>query len=330
MPVMNDIDMIARRYRQFADQQAHGSSPSYEAWSRTVATDPSLLSQLAALPAPKQQPNLVFAALRWHGARPGDAASLRQGMLGSWSEVSRTIMRRSTQTNESARCAVLLPLLHQIRGPVALIELGAAAGLCLIPDRYSYAYSDGTVVHPPTGPSDLEIQCRIAAGSLPADLAVPQVAWRVGVDLNPLDPADPATAAWLETLVWPEHEHRRRRLAAALCLASAAGVRVEPGNLLGCIAGLVAQAPAGATPVVVHSATFAYLTAEERAAAAAEITGSGARWISFEGRGVVTPDRDLPEPATPDTLFVAALDQVPAGLASGHGDTMTLLAGTRG
>jgi hypothetical protein len=80
--------------------------------------------------------------------------------------------------------------------------------------------------------------------------------------------------------------------------------------------------------VVFHSATLAYLTAGERAAAAAAITGSGARWISFEGRGVVTPDRDLPAQVTPDTAFVAALDRVPAALASGHGDTMTLL-GTR-
>jgi hypothetical protein len=322
---MNDIDTIATRYRQFADQQAHGSSPSYEAWSRTVAADHSLLSQLAALPAPKQQPNLLFATLRWHGAQPGDAASLRQSMLGSWSEVSRTIMQRSTQTNEPARCAVLLPLLHQIQGPIALIELGAAAGLCLIPDRYSYAYSDGTVVHPPTGPSNLVIQCRVAAGRLPVGLAVPQVAWRAGVDLNPLDPADPGTAAWLETLIWPEHGHRRRRLAAALRLAASAGVHIEPGNLLGWIADLVAQAPAGCTPVIVHSATLAYLTDEERAAAAAAITGSGARWISFEGRGVVTPVGDLPGPVAPDTLFVAALDRVPTVLASGHGDTMTLL-----
>lgn len=317
--------MTAERYRQFADQEAQGSSPSYEAWSRAVAADRGLLSQLVALPAPKRQPNLVFAALRWHGARPGDAASLRQGLLGSWSEVSHTIMQRSTQTNEPARCAVLLPLLHQVRAPVALIELGAAAGLCLIPDRYSYAYSDGTVVHPPDGPSDLVIQCRVAGGSLPAGLAIPQIAWRAGVDLNPLDPADPDTAAWLETLVWPEHEHRRRRLATALRLASTAGVRIERGDLLGCLARLVAAAPAGSTPVVFHSATLAYLDAEERAAAAAAITGSGARWISFEGRGVVALDRDLPEPVTPDTLFAAALDRVPAAVASGHGDTMTLL-----
>jgi hypothetical protein len=140
-------------------------------------------------------------------------------------------MGRATQTNEPARCAVLLPLLHRIGGPIALIELGAPAGLCLIPDRYSYAYSDGTAVHPPSGPSDVVIRCRVAAGSLPRDLAVPQIVWRAGVDLNPLDPADPDTAAWLTALVWPEHEHRRDRLAAALRLAAVAGTRIERGDL---------------------------------------------------------------------------------------------------
>jgi hypothetical protein len=154
---------------------------------------------------------------------------------------------------------------------------------------------------------------------------VPQVVWRAGVDLNPLDPADPGTAAWLETLIWPEHEHRRRRLAAALRLAATAGVRIDRGDLLGHLAALVAEAPAGATPVILHSATLAYLAPEDRAAAATAITSSGARRISFEGRGVVTPARDLPGPVTPDTLFVATLDQEPFALANGHGSTMTLL-----
>jgi hypothetical protein len=325
MAVMDDFDKIARRYLQFADLEARGSSPSYEAWSRAVAGERALLARLATLPEPKQQPNLVFAALRWHGERPGDGESLRHGLLDAWSEVSRTIMRRSTQTNEPARCAVLLPLLHRIGGPIALIELGAAAGLCLIPDRYGYAYSDGTAVHPPDGPGDLVIQCRIAAGRLPLDLAAPRIVWRAGVDLNPLDPADPDTAAWLTALVWPEHEHRRRRLAAALRLAAAQGLRIERGDLRGRVSALVAEAPAGATPVVFHSAALAYLTAEDRAAAAAAITSSGARWISFEGRDVVTLAGDLPGPVTLGTSFVAALDRVPFALAGGHGDTMTLL-----
>ena len=326
---MDDLDMIARRYLRFADLEARGSSPSYETWSRAVAGDRALLSRLATLPAPKRQPNLVFAALRWHGERAGDRESLRHGMLDGWSEVSRTIMRRSTQTNEPARCAVLLPLLHRIGGPIALIELGAAAGLCLIPDRYSYAYSEGTVVHPPSGPSDLVLECRVAAGSLPRDLAAPRIVWRAGVDLNPLDPADPDTAAWLTALIWPEHDHRRRRLAAALRLAAGQDVRIERGDLRGRLSALVAEAPAEATPVVFHSAALAYLADDDRTAAVAAITSSGARWISFEGRDVVALACDLPEPITLGTAFAAALDRMPLALASGHGDTMTLLGTER-
>jgi hypothetical protein len=154
---------------------------------------------------------------------------------------------------------------------------------------------------------------------------VPPVVWRAGVDLNPLDPADPDTAAWLETLIWPEHEHRRRRLAEALRLAAAAGVRIDRGDLLAGLPVLLAEVPAGATPVVFHSAALAYLAAADRAAAVAAITGSGARWISFEVRGTVPLSRDLPAPITPDTLFAAALDGTPLALASGHGDTVTLL-----
>jgi hypothetical protein len=91
-------------------------------------------------------------------------------------------------------------------------------------------------------------------GPPPRDLAVPQIVWRAGIDLNPLDPAAPDTAAWLETLIWPEHEHRRRRrLACALPLAATAGVRIERGDLRSRLTALVAEVPAQATPVVLHS-----------------------------------------------------------------------------
>jgi hypothetical protein len=87
----------------------------------------------------------------------------------------------------------------------------------------------------------------------------------------------------------------------------------------------VADAPPGATPVVVHTATIAYLSQRDRVAVADEITRTGARWVSFEGRDVVAPSRRLPEPLTPGTSFTAALERDPHALANGHGDTMTLL-----
>ena len=48
---------------------------------------------------------------------------------------------RRTQTNEPARCAVLLPLLAQLPQPLALVDVGASAGLTMLFDRYSYDYA---------------------------------------------------------------------------------------------------------------------------------------------------------------------------------------------
>ena len=51
-----------------------------------------------------------------------------------------TILERATQTNEVGRLATLYPALREIQpgaGPLlALLEVGASAGLCLYPDRY--------------------------------------------------------------------------------------------------------------------------------------------------------------------------------------------------
>ena len=43
--------------------------------------------------------------------------------------------------------------------------------------------------------------------------------WRAGIDLNPLDVADPDDVHWLSCLVWPGEGDRAERLAAAIELA---------------------------------------------------------------------------------------------------------------
>jgi hypothetical protein len=52
------------------------------------------------------------------------------------------VSNRTTQTDEAGRCAVLLAGLAQ---PLALLEVGASAGLCLYPDRYAYRYGEHAV-----------------------------------------------------------------------------------------------------------------------------------------------------------------------------------------
>ena len=129
---------IAERYRDFATY-AGGDSPTFEAWALGVAEDPQVHAWLADLPRIKQQPNLVFAAARWHGApAPGEYAAFRAVLLEHERDVKATIRARATQTNEVGRLATVTPVLGLVGGPLALVEVGASAGLCLFPDRYDY------------------------------------------------------------------------------------------------------------------------------------------------------------------------------------------------
>lgn len=102
---------------------------------------------LAELPPAKQQPNLLLASLRYCCGTPSGWKQARGWLHDRRDEIVATILTRRTQTNEPARCATLLPLLAALPQPLALLEVGAAAGLCLLPDRYAYDY-DGHHVAP--------------------------------------------------------------------------------------------------------------------------------------------------------------------------------------
>src|SRR5688500_11061201 len=125
---------ISERYRDFA-AYAEGDSACFVAWALGVADDPDIHGWLADLPRLKQQPNLVFAAARWHGARtPSHHAELRRTLVAEEAAVKQTIRERATQTNEVGRLATLTPVFAQIAeesGPLSLVEVGASAGLCL-------------------------------------------------------------------------------------------------------------------------------------------------------------------------------------------------------
>jgi len=62
-------------------------------------------------------------------------------------ELRTLISTRRVQQNEVRRCAQLLPafglVAERVGSPLALVEVGASAGLNLLFDRYSYDYGDG-------------------------------------------------------------------------------------------------------------------------------------------------------------------------------------------
>jgi hypothetical protein len=122
-----------------------------------------------------------------------------------------------------------------------------------------------------------------AATGMTSPARVPEVVWRAGLDWNPLDVTYPDDVAWLDALIWPEHEHRRTRLRAAAAVAAADAPLLVPGDLVDDLPALAAQSPAGATLFVFHSSVL-YLVPKQRRAAFVEVVRAlPGHWIANEG-----------------------------------------------
>ena len=310
-------EQLAARYRRFAEVEARGRSPLYEALSLGVAGDTFALEFLAALPEAKQQPNLLLAAVRHLCGTAGDWPEFRAMLHDNAPAVAAVMLARRTQTNEPGRCATLLPVLARLPQPLALLEVGASAGLCLLPDRYGYDYGQRQLL-PPSAAAPI-LRCA-ANATTPLPATLPHVVWRLGIDLDPIDVTDDAQTGWLETLVWPEQEHRLRRLRAAIAVARDEPPRIVRGDLLTDLAMCARQAPAGATLVVFHSAVLAYVAdAASREAFARTVHELGAVWISNEQPGVWPAIRDRARRRGPRGAFLLSVDGRPVAWTESHG-----------
>lgn len=277
-------------YRRFGGE-VRGRSPAYGALAEAVAADEQILEFLGALPVAKRQPNLLFAAARYLLGAPAEIHALRHLVHERADELAAVMRVRRTQTNEPARCATLLPALAGLPEPLALLEVGASAGLTLLPDYYSYDYAGHTLLG--VDPEAPTLGCR-PHGPVPLPDRLPTITWRAGLDLNPLDPADPDDARWLECLLWPDEGDREARLHAALDTARRHRVPVHRGDLVDDLARLAAGAPTDATLVIHHSAVLAYVDADARRNFATAVRDLGAVWLSNEAPGVVPVQSDPP------------------------------------
>lgn len=287
-------------YRRFAEFEARGSSPRYERLATAVADSSALLEWLSRFPAAKRQPNLLFASVRLLGGPIDDVANFVEFVRSNPDRLMQTMNARSTQTNEAARCGAFLPPLSALDGEVALIEVGASAGLCLFPDRYAYDF-DGTVL----GDSALVIPVD-TAGTIDPPSRLPRVSWRAGLDLNPLNAADDGDLEWLRACVWPEHDERRRRLDLAASIVAEHPPNIVRGDLRADTLALIDSAPAGSIKVVFHSAVLAYVDDSSRRDFAATMQQlvndrTDVVWLSNEGASIVAGVEapDMSESALP-------------------------------
>lgn len=324
MESVSEDRKVSEAYLRWAQVEADDRSPRYAEWARGVAADPELCTAIAALEPIKRQPNLLFAAARFEGVPLQPWTAVRDMIAGAWDRIRPSMLARMTQTNEARRMATLLPAIADLTGPIALVEVGASAGLCLYPDRWRYRFGAGRYV----GDASLPLLETDASPSTPLPAAVPQIAWRGGLDLQPLDPDEPDTKAWLEALVWPERSGgvdgaRVDRVRTAIAIARREPAHVRRGDLTTDTRAVVEEAARHAPTVVVwHSAVLAYVPAFERAAFADLMGELPVTWVANEG---MTLEIGPPAPWAQPGDFVLRRDAEPLAVTDPHGAAITWL-----
>lgn len=320
------VAAVIARYARFARHEAPGRSDLYAEWAAGVAGDPSVAAILARIPETHRQPPLVFAVTRMLGAPEEPYPVWARWLRAHADTVVTECASRSIQTNEPLRCAALLPALSLVDGPIALLEVGASAGLCLYPDRYSYRYDTGAGLvrlDPADGPSPVVLHSRLTGAPT---LRLPEIVWRAGIDLTPRDARDPADRAWLTGLVWPGESGRRERIDAALDVAAADPPHLVAGDAVDALADVAARAPREATVVVTTPGVLAHIPRVRRAAMIGAARAAGA-WITIDDPNLHEGWHRIPQPwpggfaLALDGRILAAVDPLGASVEWLPGNT---------
>ena len=198
----------------------------------------------------------------------GAYAHFRKFCLAHEDEIRKIMATRLVQTNVVERCSYLLPafalIAEEVPGtPLSLIDVGASAGLSLLWDRYQYVYGGRIRAGLASSPVRIEAEVR-GKGTPPIPHDFPTVAHRAGIDLHPVDMADPESALWLRALNWPEHQDRAAQLQAAIALVQDDAPELIEGDANEVLGQVVNQVPAGSTLCIFHNSALIYFPKKDR------------------------------------------------------------------
>ncbi|MCJ1714507.1 DUF2332 family protein [Curtobacterium sp. VKM Ac-2922] len=342
------------RYAAYADRIA-AVSPAYAAWARSL--DDDLVAMLEQLPPTQRQPELLFAVARSLGADPSDPAALRALGQEARPALVTALATATVQANDPRRLGPVVPVVamvaRSVDRPIGLVDVGASAGLCSIPDRVTldYRVADGTdpdrtplaTSHPGargrdvrqgvrhrtvrmhTAPADPSIHLVADAwGALPAPATAPiRIAARVALDPHPIDPAAPDALDRLVQAVPPEALDRIALMRSAM----SATLAVPPVRITGRVPddldAAIDALPDGCEPLVLTTGTLVYVPGAERQRFVDRIRERGVRWVALERTGIL---RDvaatLPDdvdPADPDAFATLSLDGVAVAVSDAFG-----------
>jgi hypothetical protein len=299
---------LAQVYRHFGEVDAAGTSPLYERVALALSESDEALRAIEAAPARRRHPTVILAALHdlaLAGRAPelaaayadadGDAAA-RAGidtLVRMADAVAAVAERRRMRSNETGHCAVLYPAIAEAArraGAIAvgLIDVSCSAALNLNVDRVGIAYGNGQSLGDPSSPVQMS---STAVGGRPIPTrTMPEVAARIGVDLDPLDVTDADDARWLRARVPPDQPERSARLDAEMALAATARPLLLRGHPVEVLPDALARVPADALPVVITTWALSRFPLENRLRFLHRLDGAATArsvaWVSVEGVGV--------------------------------------------
>jgi len=282
------IEETAKSFAHSASHEFRGASPLYEIFAMGMSTDAELLS-LASGAISKPIPMIFLAVVHFllldgaehpiaeyypdihpepHPPEAGIYPFFRDFCFQHQAEIKKLVTTYHVQTNEVRRCACFLPAFgiaaKQAQGiPLALVEIGASAGLNLLWDRYGYDYRNGIVYGNRTSP--VQLTCTVRGEMRPPlPDTLPQIISRIGIDLNPIDVRDSSAVKWLKSFIWPEQTARFELLHRAIEIARNTPPELRKGDALDILPGVIDALPPDSYPCLFHSFVSNQMSPEER------------------------------------------------------------------
>jgi hypothetical protein len=202
------------------------------------------------------------------------------------------VATRVTNTNEVGRSAFLHAAFRAVAEesgePLNLIEIGPSAGLNLIWDKYGVRYRRGAdcFYTEPRG-ALLAIDCELKGECVPPLGRAPEIATRVGLELNPVDLSQGDERDWLRALVWPDQVERFARLEKALEIYARESPEIRAGDALELLPEAIAGIPEDQPVCIYHTMVIYQFSEEAREALDHLLLAASLRrsiWrIGFEG-----------------------------------------------
>lgn len=309
-----NLALVFRDFGEFEAPQL--GAHLYEALCAAIAEDIELLEVVAPVPASQPPPNLLFGAVHYlllddesaplrdyyrdlgGGGAPAEAyRHFRAYVLDHREQIDALLRTRRVQTNVIQRCTALLPAFaavsEQAPGrPLAVIEVGASAGLNLRWDRYAYRYQaeDRELVRWGDPASTVQLTAEVRGDNAPPVPDAIEAAWTAGLELDPVDVGDGDAVRWLRALIWPEHVERHARLDAAIAIARDDPPRLVRGDATTDLAALLAEAPDDATLCVFATHALYQMPREGQEQIAEAMRMASLRrpvaFLTMEGTGV--------------------------------------------